>query len=152
MITNRPTVKIANFVLAMLVLTFAAVQFSAAQDQAKAPVATIAQMKGTWTVTLSGYSGCGETTLISTFTLDATGNGTQSAGTEHTVGCGDMNLAGQIAQIQTFNADGSGFIAFGCGTGCGFGFYIQVEKNKQVFNLAPQLVGGNFLAGVAVHK
>lgn len=151
MIINRPTRKIANFVVAMLALTFSVVQFSAAQGQPKAQD-TIAQMKGTWTATLSGYTGCGETTLITTFTLDATGNGTQSAAIEHTLGCGDINLAGQIVQIQSFNADGSGFMAFGCGSGCGFGFYIQVEKNKQVFNLAPQLVVGNILAGVAVHK
>jgi hypothetical protein len=151
MTNNRPNRHIASFVCLMLVLTFSAAQFSAAQGKAKA-LDTIAQMKGTWTATLSGYTGCGESTMITTFTLDATGNGTQSAATLHTVGCGDTNLAGQIAQIQSFNADGSGFIAFGCGSGCGFGFNIQVEKNKQVFNLAPQLVGGNFLAGVAVHK
>jgi hypothetical protein len=107
---------------------------------------------GTWTATLSGYTGCGETTLTTTFTLNRTGNGTQTSAVEHTLGCGDIDQTGQVAQIQVLNADGSGFIAFGCGAGCGFGFNIQVARNKQVFNLGPQLVTGNFLAGVAVHK
>jgi len=96
---------------------------------------------------------CGTTTLETTFTLDATGNGTQISATQHTVGCGDIDLSGQTAQIQQFNADGSGFIALGCGSGCGFGFDIQVVKaGPQAFTMAPQAVPGNYLAGVALRK
>lgn len=137
----------------LLVIAFGAVMFSAAQEQqAKAPIA-ISQMKGTWVAALSGVTGCGTTTLETTFTLDANGNGTQISATQHTVGCGDINLSGQTAQIQQFNADGSGFIALGCGTGCGFGFDIQVVKaGPQAFTLAPQTVSGNYLAGVALRK
>jgi len=148
------TKKLATGAAALLVITFAAVMFSAAQDAspAKAPI-TISQMKGTWTAALSGVTGCGTTTLETTFTLDATGNGTQISATQHTVGCGDLNLSGLSAQIQQFNADGSGFIALGCGTGCGFGFDIQVVKaGPQAFTMAPQAVGGNYLAGVALRK
>lgn len=148
---NRTTRKIAMFTAAVLVLTFSAVQHSAAQ-KTQTPLITVSQMKGTWTATLSGVTGCGVTTLVTTFTLDATGNGTQTSAMEHTAGCGDTDQSGQSAQIQSFNADGSGFIALGCGTDCGFGFTIQVAKSKQLFNLGPQLVSGNFLAGVAIRK
>ncbi len=151
---KQSTKRIATGVAALLVVTFAAVMFSAAQDtpKARAPI-TISQMKGTWTAALSGVTGCGTTTLETTFTLDATGNGTQTSATQHTVGCGDIDLSGQIAQIQQFNADGSGFIALGCGTGCGFGFDIQVVKaGPQAFTMAPQTVPGNYLAGVALRK
>ena len=153
MTNHRRTKQITSFAAAMFVLTFAVVKFSAAQDTAKPqPAFVISDLKGTWTVALSGLTGCGDTTYQATFTLDAAGNGVQSAAIEHTAGCGDINQNGQIAQVQAFHADGSGFFALGCGTGCGLGFNIQVNKSKQVFNLAPQLVAGNFLAGVAIHK
>jgi hypothetical protein len=151
MTNNRRIRQIASFASALLALTLTVAQFSVSQEKPQ-PLVTKAQLKGTWTATLSGYTGCGETTLTTTFTLDSTGNGTQTSAVEHTLGCGDIDQTGQVAQIQALNADGSGFIAFGCGAGCGFGFNIQVAKNKQVFNLGPQLVSGNFLAGVAVRK
>lgn len=146
--------KVAIGAAAMLVVTLAAVVFSAAQDKPNAnPPLTISQMKGTWVAALSGVTGCGTTTLETTFTLDATGNGTQTSATQHTAGCGDIDLSGQTAQIQQFNADGSGFIALGCGSGCGFGFDIQVVKaGPQAFTMAPQTVPGNYLAGVALRK
>ena len=146
--------KVATGAAALLVITFASVMFSAAQEQqqVKAPI-TISQMKGTWVAALSGVTGCGTTTLETTFTLDATGNGTQISATQHTAGCGDIDLSGQTAQLQQLNADGSGFIALGCGSGCGFGFDIQVVKaGPQAFTMAPQTVPGNYLAGVALRK
>jgi len=132
----------------------AAVPFSAARENAKLPAApiTIDLIAGTWTATLSGVTGCGTSTLVTTFKLDATGNGTQSVSVLHTAGCGDQNLAGQPVQIQSFNSHGTGFIALGCGSGCGFGFNMQVNGGKQVFNLGAQPVSGNYLAGVAVRR
>ncbi len=151
---NQSTKRVVTGAAAMLVVIFAAVMFSAAQDKPNAnPPLTISQMKGTWVAALSGVTGCGTTTLETTFTLDATGNGTQTSATQHTAGCGDIDLSGQTAQIQQFNADGSGFIALGCGAGCGFGFDIQVVKaGPQAFTMAPQTVPGNYLAGVALRK
>ena len=151
---KQNTKRFATGAAALLVITFAAVIFSAAQDKPNAnPALTISQMKGTWVAALSGVTGCGTTTLETTFTLDATGNGTQTSATQHTAGCGDIDLSGQTAQIQQFNADGSGFIALGCGSGCGFGFDIQVVKaGPQAFTMAPQTVPGNYLAGVALRK
>jgi hypothetical protein len=151
---KHSTKRFAGGSVPLLVVTLAAVIFSAAQATAQtAAPFTISQMKGTWVAALSGVTGCGTSTLETTFTLDATGNGTQISATQHTVGCGDINLSGQSAQIQVFNADGSGFIALGCGPGCGYGFDIQVVKaGPQLFTLAPQTVPGNYLAGIAVRK
>lgn len=146
--------KIASRAAALIVVLLAAVAFGGAQESKVAPPTfSISQMKGTWVAALSGVTGCGTTTLETTFTLDATGNGTQISATQHTAGCGDIDLSGLSAQIQQFNADGSGFIALGCGSGCGFGFDIQVVKaGPQLFTMAPQAVPGNYLAGVAVRK
>ena len=147
---GRP--MIANFVAFTLVLALSAVRVATAQDLATPPVNTIAQLKGSWTATLSGVTGCGTTTMLINFTLDATGNGSQTSTVGHSVGCGDTTTSGQFVQVQSFNPDGSGFIAFGCGTGCGFGFHLLVAKNKQLFNLGAQSVPGNYLAGLAIRK
>ena len=152
--THHHSGQLGGWATVIFALAISIAPFSGAQDAAKPPVTpiTIAQLKGTWSATLSGVTGCGTTTLTTTFTLDASGNGSQLAGVQHTAGCGDIDLTGLSAQIQSFNGDGSGFIAFGCGSGCGLGFNMQVNKTKQVFNLGPQAVPGNYLAGVAVKK
>jgi hypothetical protein len=113
---------------------------------------TLKQMQGSWTAALSGVTGCGVSTLSMKFTLDAQGKGTQTSSTEHTAACGEIDHSGDFAEIQSLNPDGSGFIAFGCGVGCGFGFTIQVSHNKEIFNMAPESVPGNYLAGVAVRR
>ena len=113
---------------------------------------TLKQMQGSWVAALSGVTGCGVSTLAMEFTLDAQGKGTQLSSTEHTAACGELDHAGDFAQIQVLNPDGSGFIAFGCGVGCGFGFTIQVSRSREMFNMAPESVPGNYLAGVSVRK
>jgi hypothetical protein len=156
---NRRTAKrIATLVALVLVTVFSAVQYSQAQaeeDGARsnraAPI-TVSQLQGTWTATLGGVNGCGTATLLITFTLDATGNGKQTSTQNHTAGCGNSKTSGLPVQIQSFHSNGSGFIAFGCGAGCGYGFYMQVSGNKQIFNMAPQSVPGNYLAGVAIRR
>jgi len=133
----------------LVALLLATVSFSAAQSL-PAPI-SVSQLAGTWFATFSGVTGCGTTTLTSTFTLDSTGNGTQTSATQHTAGCGDIDLSGQTVQIQSLNSNGSGFIAFGCGDGCGLGFNMQVPKQTAVaFNMGPQAVPGNYLAGLAL--
>jgi hypothetical protein len=147
---NHIGTKVVLFAtVALLLISIGMV--AVAQDNVK-PNVTISQLKGPWTATLSGVTGCGVTTLTTTFFLDATGNGTQTAALQHTAGCGDIDLTGQFVQIQSLKANGNGFIALGCGDGCGFGFNIQVSHDLQVFNMGAQPVGGNFLAGVAVHR
>lgn len=137
----------------VMALVLTTVPFSAAQSPSAPPPVTVGQFAGTWFVTLSGVTGCGTTTLTATFTLDSTGNGTQTSSLQHTVGCGDIDLSGQTVQIQSLNANGSGFIAFGCGTGCGFGFNFQVPRQTPIaMNLGPQPVPGNYLAGIAFKR
>jgi hypothetical protein len=109
-------------------------------------------MRGSWTASLSGVNGCGVATEHYEFTLDDFGKGTQSLHSSHTAGCGDYTLPDQSVEIQALDSDGSGFIAFGCGPGCGFGFFIQISRNREMFSMSPELVGGNYLAGVAVLK
>jgi hypothetical protein len=116
------------------------------------PGLTLSDMRGSWTASLSGYTGCGNAAEYYEFTLDSFGRGTQSLHSSHTLGCGDATLPGLSVEIQALNPDGSGFIAFECGPGCGFGFFIQVSRNREMFSMAPQLVGGNYLVGVAVRK
>jgi len=118
----------------------------------KATAVTVSDLQGDWTATFSGLTGCGVSTLLIHFHLDATGNGTQSLTAGHSVGCGDNSYTGFIVQVQALNPDGRGFIAFECGVNCGFGFEFQVSRNKQLFNMSAQPVGGNYLAGVAVRK
>ncbi len=113
---------------------------------------TLKDMQGSWTAALSGVTGCGVSTLAMEFTLDAQGKGTQTSSTEHTAACGELDHTGDSAEIQSLNPNGSGFIAFGCGVGCGFGFTIQVSHSRDIFNMAPQSVPGNYLAGVAIRK
>jgi len=146
--------RIVVSVAMVLVVAFSALQFNQAQAQTEVvqPAVTIDQLAGTWFATLSGVTGCGTSTLVATFTLDATGNGTQTSSVEHTAGCGNINQSGQTVQVQILIKNGSGFIAFGCGPGCGFGFRFQLSRNLEMFNLGPQSVPGNYLAGVAVRR
>ena len=124
----------------------------AAVKREKATALAMADLQGDWTATFSGLTGCGVSTMLIHFTLDATGNGTQTFIAGHSVGCGDNNYTGFPVYVQALNPDGSGFIAFDCGFACGFGFDFQVSRNKQLFNMSAQPVIGNFLAGVAVRK
>jgi hypothetical protein len=151
---SRPASRIAIVIAMVLVAVFSVVHFSPSLGAVSTPSAgiTLTNMQGTWTATLSGVNGCGVATLVITFTLDATGNGTQTSTQTHTAGCGDSTTSGQAAQIQSLDSDGNGFIALGCGTGCGYGFYMQVAKNREIFNMGPQMVSGNYLAGVAIRN
>jgi hypothetical protein len=147
-------IRLSALLALTLALVLLPVRFTVAQGDGRFQPGehNIRELRGTWFATLSGVTGCGVSTLVTTFTLDASGNGTQVSSIEHTAACGDIDQSGLLAQVQAFHTDGSGFIAFGCGQGCGFGFTIQVSRNRDVFNLGPQSVPGNYLAGVAVRK
>lgn len=112
---------------------------------------TLSQMKGSWTAALSGYTGCGHATEYYEFTLDEFGMGTQSLRSGHAT-CGNAKTSGGWVQLQTFNPDGSGFIGFECGDSCGFWFFIQVSRNREMFIMSAEHVPGNYLSGVAIRK
>ncbi len=147
--------RVFSLLAGLLAVAVITLQLGTAQEQVKktvVPTVTIKQLKGTWFATLSGVTGCGTTTYTATFTLDATGNGTQTSATEHTAGCGDIDQSGQSAQVQSLNSNGSGFVALGCGVGCGFGFNIQVSRDHNSFNMGAQPVTGNYLAGISLRQ
>src|SRR3954466_3353355 len=157
MIRSRRSLRILSLVAGLAALATISLQLGAAAQEEAAtrpvvPTVTIRQLKGTWFATLSGVTGCGTTTYVATFTLDATGNGTQTSATEHTAGCGDIDQSGQSAQVQSLSSNGSGFVALGCGVGCGFGFNIQVSRDHNSFNMGPQPVTGNYLAGISLRR
>ncbi len=124
-----------------------------AVPQSTQPI-TVAQLAGPWQITLFGNTGCGQTAMLFTGTLNATGTATGTlAGVS---GCiwspefGDSSSE-QTFQITSLNANGSGTANLSCGSGCGWGFAIQVSGDKQTFNLVDVVNGGtNVLAGTAV--
>jgi hypothetical protein len=117
------------------------------------PPITLAGLAGPWQMTLTGFTGCGTTTMLVTFTLDATGSGPTTT-TGHTSGCGDAVSSGNPFSIQSLNPNGSGKAGLSCGTACGWGFDIQVAKNGQIFNVVDvdPLNPNNYLEGTAIHQ
>jgi hypothetical protein len=112
-----------------------------AEDAKAAPAVTIAQLAGSWQATLAGNTGCGEVSMLVTFTLDSSGSATDATITTHlsgpnTAGCIDGTvLTGQTFTVNSLNSNGSGTAGLSCGSGCGWNFQIQVSKNHQVANL-----------------
>jgi hypothetical protein len=114
---------------------------------------TIASLAGPWQMTLTGFTGCGMSTSVVTFTLDTNGTGS-ATNRSHTSGCGDPVSTGTPFTIQSLNPNGSGKAGLSCGTGCGWGLEIQVAKNRQIFNVVDidPLNPGNYLEGTAIHQ
>ena len=150
----------ARRILIALVLTLFSVSLGLAQEvklaeSEKETAATgfaVSDLQGDWVATFSGFTGCGVSTLIIEFNLDAAGNGTQTLQAGHSDGCGDNTYTDRPVGIHFLNPDGRGEIGFDCGPPCGFVFPMQVSRNKQVFNMSAESVGGNYLAGSAVKR
>jgi hypothetical protein len=121
---------------------------------AKEPL-SVAHLAGPWQAALiwSG-SGCGPASGLVNFTLDS--NGTTNTGklVFHTAGCGDSILSNQTFTVQTLNPDGSGTANLSCGAGCGWEFNIQVDRDRNIFNLTDvdPANPGNFVAGTAIRQ
>jgi hypothetical protein len=113
---------------------------------------TKADLSGPWAMTVTGVTGCGETTMYVTFTLNSAGSGT-STQQGHSAACGDNTGSAPIT-ITSLNPNGSGTANLSCGTGCGWDFTIQVSPDRSVFNLVDVSPAnpGNFLEGVAIHQ
>jgi len=116
-------------------------------------------LAGMWQATLTGDTGCGITTLLVTFTLNAAGTGpatidghTSFPQSPQTPGCGDRINAGQRFTIESLSSNGSGTAGLSCGAGCGWNFHIQVSPDRTVFNLVDITDPRNFLEGVAIHQ
>jgi hypothetical protein len=114
---------------------------------------TVDQLAGPWQIALFGSSGCGQTSLQFTGTLNTSGvaNGTL---TSSSTGCPSSSSA-QTFTINPLGPDGTGTASLSCGSGCAWNFAIQVASNKQIFNLVDTGSGGpnfNELAGTAIAK
>jgi hypothetical protein len=146
---RRQSARFAFLAALLLITLVSAVTPGAAADTKPAPAVTFAGLKGPWAMSLEGVTGCGETTMYVTFTLNTTGSGTATI-VGHSAGCGDNTTTGLPFVIQTLNPNGSGTANLSCGTNCGWPLVIQVAKNSQIFSAV--VVAGNYLEGTAIHQ
>ena len=68
-------------------------------------------------------------------------------------GCHD-SVSQQTFTIQSLNPDGSGTAGLTCGSGCGWEFNIQVDRQRSMFNMVDVDFQNpdNFVAGTAVRQ
>jgi hypothetical protein len=120
----------------------------------RASIGTISKsdLSGSWQTTLTGVDGCGEVTLLVTFTLNGSGSASNAVILSHSAGCGDTTTTGQTFTISALGSNGSGTAGLSCGASCGFTFRIQVAADRSTFNLVDVTDPGNFLQGVAIHQ
>jgi hypothetical protein len=114
---------------------------------------TDADLYGTWTATIAGFTGCGQVAMLATINMNAAGTGTVTLTTHGS--CGDSVLAGQTFAVHTLDATtGAGTAGLSCGAGCGWNLRIQVSPDRQVMNLidVDSVNPGNYIAGVAIHQ
>jgi hypothetical protein len=120
---------------------------------AKEPL-SVAHLAGPWQAALvwSG-SGCGPASGLVNFTLDSNGT-TNSARLDFHGACGNSITNNQTFTVQTLNLDGSGTAGLSCGVGCGWEFNIQVDRDRNIFNLTDvdPANPGNFVAGTAIRQ
>ncbi len=110
-----------------------------------------ADLAGTWTATLNGFTGCGNSAMLVAINLNAAGVGTATLTTHGQ--CGNSVATGQSFNVTSLNTNGTGTAGLSCGVGCGWNLKIQVSPDRQTMNLidVDAVNPGNFIAGVAVH-
>jgi hypothetical protein len=140
------------FVLSLLMIACGASPALAANRQQKLKQPWVSKLQGTWTITLIGFTGCGQSAMLVEVTLDAHGKG--SATTTYHTQCGDNKQSGLPFAVQNLKADGRGTAGLSCGTACGWEFQIQVNQDATIFNLVDVDPSnpGNFVQGVAIHQ
>ncbi|MEP6502858.1 MAG: hypothetical protein ABJD97_05990 [Betaproteobacteria bacterium] len=131
----------------------AAIAATAAPVIASAGVGYVAypDLAGTWSATLSGFTGCGQSAMLVAINLNAAGTGTATLTTHGQ--CGDSVAPGQTFKVLTLNTNGTGTANLTCGAGCGWNLRLQVSPDRQIMNLIDidPVNPGNYIAGVAVH-
>lgn len=110
-----------------------------------------ADLTGTWTATLSGFTGCGNSAMLVAINLNNAGVGTATLTTHGQ--CGDSVATGQTFKVTALNTNGTGAAGLSCGVGCGWNLRLQVSPDRQTMNLidVDPVNPGNYIAGVAVH-
>jgi len=140
--------KVVALSAATLVGSFAVVNTSTAN----VGLITTADLQGAWQISLVGFTGCGNHSMLATVSLNSTGKGTATIKSHGQRG--DNNLTNQTFNITSLHANGTGTANLSCGSGCGWNFDIQVSPDRGMFNLvdADPVNPGNYLSGVAVHR
>ena len=146
-------IEVAAAFAFLLITTIAVFRtVGSAQSAKAAPAITIAQLAGSWQVTLVGNTGCGISSMLFTGILNPNGvaHGTL---TGSSTGCAPSSDV-QTFSITTLNANGSGTGSLTCGAGCGWALNVQVNPSKTVMNLADVSPENpdNVLAGTAVKQ
>lgn len=113
---------------------------------------TLAHLAGPWQIALVGNTGCGQSSLLFTGSMNASGTAPGFLSGSST-GCPSSNNIAETFTINSLDSHGSGTASLSCGTFCGWNFQIQVASNEQTFNLVDTKNGGNnVLAGTAVSQ
>jgi len=115
----------------------------------------LAELQGDWVATLSGNTGCGISSMLVTFHLDAHGSGAGTATIKgHSTGCKDSRTSGLDFSIQHMGPDGKGFAGLSCGDGCGWGLDFQVNRSNDIMTLTDVSKGNpnNTPTGVAIKQ
>jgi hypothetical protein len=116
------------------------------------PRAKLADLAGSWAISVGGNTGCGLSTLYVTVDLDASGSGSARIISSST-GCPPGDDPAEPFQILSLNPDGSGTAGLSCGPACGWVFTIQVPRsNNNVFTLVDIQDPDNVLVGTAARK
>lgn len=149
--TNRQQLGRLAVLAVLLLATVGSIGTLSAAQETVTPATTIAELAGPWQIALVGFTGCGQSSMLFTGTLNASGKAVGTL-TGSSAGCGASSSA-QTFTIISLNANGSGTAVLSCGSGCGWGFNIQVSPNRQVFNLVDVVNSpGDVLAGSAVRQ
>jgi hypothetical protein len=114
----------------------------------------LADLAGSWAISLGGHTGCGLSSMYVTVDLDATGFGMARIISSST-GCPPGDDPAEPFQIFALNPDGSGTAGLSCGPGCGWSFTIQVPQGStNLFTLVDVSPDNpnNVLVGTAARK
>jgi hypothetical protein len=120
---------------------------------------TKADLSGNWQMTLFGNTGCGLTSMLVTYTLNASGSATNASITSHvinpTLTCPDGAVSnGNTFTINSVNPNGSGVAGLTCGASCGWTFNFQVSQDRATMNVVDIATfnPNNLLQGSAIHQ
>jgi hypothetical protein len=115
----------------------------------------VSALEGDWVATLSGNTGCGISSALVTFHLDAQGVGAGTAKiTGHSTGCRDKVTRGLDFNIIRLGPHGKGKAGLSCGPGCGWLFDFQANRTNDIMALTDvePTNPNNTLTGMAIKQ
>ncbi len=114
---------------------------------------SLADLKGSWVLSFTGTTGCGQVAERAVFTLSSEGKATDVTLTTHGQ-CEDLTQTGLTFEITSLSSTGGGSANLSCGEGCGWALDIEVAPGNNIFSVVDVSPGNpmNYLAGMAVKK